>query len=86
MKIVVDKAGRVVLPIPIRRQFHLGAGSVLDLQVAPGGIVLRPQEQVPMLAEERGVLVHDGEKTGDMLDAVAEARARRDRSVSGLGA
>ena len=39
----IDKAGRVVLPQAVRRQFHLVAGDHLDLQIFPDGIFLHAQ-------------------------------------------
>ena len=40
----------------------------------------------PSLTDEDGLLVHEGEPTGDLLHAVEEARALRDEQVnSALG-
>ena len=78
----VDSAGRVVLPQPLRKRFHLTPGSQLEIEVEPDGIRLRPQAPAPSLSEEDGLLRHEGEPTGDLLHAVEEARARRDEQVS----
>ena len=54
--LMVDAAGRVVLPQPVRRQFHLMRGSVVDLEVGMEAIVLRPRIRRPTLVEEEGLL------------------------------
>ena len=79
----IDAAGRIVLPQPVRKHFHLGRGSKLEMEVRPGGILLRPQQYPASLAEEHGLLVHEGEPTGDLLLAVETVRERRNRQVSG---
>ena len=78
----VDSTGRVLLPQPLRKRFHLTPGSQLELEVEPDGIRLRPQSPAPSLSEEDGLLLHEGEPTGDLLHAVEEARARRDEQVN----
>ena len=78
----VDSAGRVVLPQPVRKRFHLTPGSQLEIDVEPDGIRLRPQTPAPSLREEDGLLLHEGEPTGYLLHAVAGARAVRDEQVN----
>ena len=80
----VDKAGRVVLPQQVRRQFHLQAGDQLDLEIRPDGILLRSRARRVDLVEENGLLVHEGEPVGDLAQAVELARARRDEDVLGV--
>ena len=82
--ITIDRAGRVVLPQQIRRHFHLEAGDELELEVVPDGIFLRSRTRQAGLVEENGLLVHDGEATGDLADAVEISRATRDADVLGM--
>ena len=82
-ELMIDAAGRVVLPQPVRRQFHLMRGSTVELEVGTETIVLRPHAQRPTLAEEKGLLVHEGVPAGDLLRSVNEDRDRRDREVAG---
>jgi AbrB family looped-hinge helix DNA binding protein len=84
ISISVDKAGRVVLPQQVRRQFHLLAGDRLDLEIRPDGIFLRSRARRVDLVEEHGLLVHEGEPVGDLAQAVELARANRDEDVLGL--
>jgi AbrB family looped-hinge helix DNA binding protein len=80
----VDKAGRVVLPQRVRRQFNLSPGDELDLEVTPDGIFLRSRSRRGDLVSENGLLLHDGEPVGDLVEAVEMARASRDADLLGL--
>ena len=82
--IPIDKAGRLVIPQQVRRQFHLVAGDLLDVEIVPDGIFLRAHSRQADLVEEDGLLVHEGEAAGDLAQAVELARAGRDADVLGL--
>ena len=82
-KIQIDAAGRIVLPRPVRQHFHLEAGALLELEVAEDAIILRPEKHQESLVEERGLLVHEGEPSGDLLSIVQAVRERRDRDAAG---
>jgi AbrB family looped-hinge helix DNA binding protein len=82
-KLTVDSAGRIVLPQPVRAQFHITRGSELDLEIGQGAIILRPRSQEATISEENGLLVHEGEPAGDLLTAIEAARRQRDREVMG---
>ena len=84
MSISIDKAGRIVLPQHVRRQFHLLAGDRLSLEIRPDGVFLRSPAKRVDLVEEHGLLVHGGEPTEDLARAVELARAERDAAVLGL--
>ena len=79
----IDKAGRVILPQAVRRQFHLVAGDSLELKILPDGIFLKTHEHQAHLVEDQGLLVHDGDPTGDLIHTVAVSRAERDAEVLG---
>jgi AbrB family looped-hinge helix DNA binding protein len=81
--VTIDRAGRVVLPHQVRRHFHLEAGGELDLEVVADGIFLRSRSAPTGLVEEDGLLVHEGEATGDLASAVEFARTSRDADVLG---
>jgi AbrB family looped-hinge helix DNA binding protein len=81
-EIMLDKAGRVVLPKPVRRQFHLAQGSTLELKVGPETIELRPRMRTPTLVEDHGLLVHEGQPTEDLLHALETSRQRRNRDIA----
>lgn len=60
--LTIDSAGRFVLPQPVRKRFHLDPGAVVELDVMPDAIILRPRAHDAFLVEEQGLLVHEGER------------------------
>ncbi len=80
----IDRAGRLVIPQHVRRQFHLMAGDLLDLEIVSDGIFLRAHARQADLVEENGLLVHDGDAVGDLAQAVEQTRSGRDADVLGL--
>lgn len=79
----VDSMGRVVLPKPLRKHFGLRTGSLLLVNLSGDHIELIPQAIQPGLREENGLLVHDGQLSGDS-DWVEAIRDDRDRQTWGL--
>lgn len=82
--VTIDKVGRIVLPQQVRRHFGLQGGDRLSLDVLPDGIRLRPPSHPAALVLDGGLLVHRGEATDDLAQAVERARDDRDRTVLGL--
>jgi AbrB family looped-hinge helix DNA binding protein len=78
--ITLDKAGRVVLPKPLRQQMHLGPGDRLQLDSEGERITLRPLRPKVLLKKEYGVWVYQGEPTDvsitDLMDREREKRLR----------
>jgi len=76
--ITIDRAGRIVLPIAVRRRLNLVPGSLLTLDVVAQRIELTPQAQpeaeLEVTAGGRTVL----RPTGVAFDAGAVTRAERD--------
>ena len=73
----IDPAGRIVLPVAVRRQLNLGPGSRLTLDVVAQRIELTPQ------ADDDGLLRRPGQRTtlkptGLGFDAAGAVRAERD--------
>lgn len=79
-KLTLDKAGRVVLPKPLREQMHLGPGDTLQLETEGERITLRPLRPRATLKKERGIWVYQGEATEasipDLIDREREKRLR----------
>jgi AbrB family looped-hinge helix DNA binding protein len=79
--IQIDGAGRVVLPKPLRDQFHLAPGDKLRLSVEGNGFRLEPAGAGGKLTRKGGVLVFTGESaepiTTDMVNEIIE----RERGV-----
>jgi AbrB family looped-hinge helix DNA binding protein len=59
--IQIDKAGRLVLPKPLRKKFNLEAGDKLRLSVEGNSIRLEPTDPAGKLVRKGGVLVFTGE-------------------------
>jgi AbrB family looped-hinge helix DNA binding protein len=82
-KLTLDKAGRVVLPKPLRDQLRLVAGDTLHLETQGEQIILRPDRPEPTLKKECGVWVYQGElakdSIPDLLDREREKRLRESR-------
>ena len=85
-KVILDRAGRVVLPKTLRDELHLSPGDTLDLTVRGDEVTLRPRRGVTPLQKERGVWVF---RTGKPLTAVEtedtlrNLRAQRHRQNAG---
>jgi len=86
MTIKIDKAGRIVLPKPVRERFHLREGSELELEERSDGVTLRPVEQRSSMAQEKGVWVHLGKvpRGFDWGSVVEAIRDERIKDASGI--
>ncbi len=65
MEAVIDQAGRVVLPKPIRDALGLLPGTRVDISAYGAGAQLVPTGRTARLVEEDGVLVSAGETPVD---------------------
>ena len=85
-KLTLDKAGRVVIPKPVRDRLHLSSGDSLAIENRGNAIILRPIREEPTMFKQDGMWVI---KTGKPLtiedaDAVIEsAREERHRQILG---
>ena len=77
-KITIDKAGRVLIPKPLREQMRLAPGDTLQLESEGERITLRPVRPQATLKKEYGVWVYPGE-TADISIAVLIDRECRKR-------
>lgn len=86
MTLKIDKAGRVVLPKPVRDRFGLRAGSDLEILETPEGIVLKPADRKPSLIKKGSFLVYTGDIPPgfDILKAIEDDREERARKAWGL--
>ena len=84
-KLTVDKAGRVVLPKPLRDRLQLTKGTTLHVEVEGECITLRPVRQNVMLKKEFGVWVYHGELPNssitDLIDRERESRVRQIQAI-----
>ena len=86
IRLTIDKAGRVVIPKPLREELHLEAGDTLEMESAGEQITLRPVRGSGPLTKEHGVWVfHTGQPlsasaTDEMLEQI-----RGERDLANLG-
>lgn len=66
--LTVDKAGRVVLPKPVRDKLQLSAGDSLELESSEGQIVLRPVRGRAQMRLRDGIWVF---RTGQPISAAS---------------
>lgn len=85
-RILIDKAGRIVIPKPLREELKLEAGDALELESAGERILLRPVRGSGPLTKEHGVWVF---RTGQPMPASMSDdvlhRIREERDQANLG-
>jgi AbrB family looped-hinge helix DNA binding protein len=85
-RLTLDKAGRIVIPKPLRDELHLEAGDALEMESSGERITLRPIRGTGPLTKEHGVWVF---RTGQPLPASATdemlQRIREERDLANLG-
>lgn len=85
-KLTLDKAGRIVLPKPLRDELNLSPGDTLELETSGERITLHPVRATAPLQKERGIWVI---RTGEDLpasiveDTIRQIREERDRHALG---
>jgi len=87
-RITLDKAGRIVLPKPVRDELQLEAGDTLELETSGDKITLRPARGNTHLRKKHGVWVfRSGEPlTEETVERTArEIRRERDDRIWGKG-
>ena len=83
--LTIDKAGRILLPKPVRETMQLSAGDSLDFENSAEELVLRPSRGNGKMSKKHGVLVfHTGAPlTVETVDKVVrKLRGERDRRNS----
>jgi len=79
-RLVIDKAGRVVIPKALREELHLEPGDSLEMESIGERITLRPVRGTGPLTKEHGVWVFHSDEllpasvTDDMLQQIREER------------
>jgi AbrB family looped-hinge helix DNA binding protein len=85
-RLTLDKAGRIVLPKPVRDRLQLAPGDELELESVGDAITLRPRRGGAQLRKKQGVWVF---RSGEQLSAatVEETirQVREERDQNNLG-
>ena len=78
VNLTLDKAGRLVLPKPLRDRMQLAPGTVLQLECEGERIALRPVRSKATLAKEYGIWVYQWEASDASISELIESvRAKR---------
>jgi AbrB family looped-hinge helix DNA binding protein len=84
--ITIDKAGRVVLPKPVRDELQLNPGDSLELESSEEGITLRPARGTGRIYKKQGVWVmHGGAPLSEDVVEKTIRQIRREREQRFLG-
>ena len=78
MTLKIDKAGRIILPKPVRDRLGLSAGADVELLERPEGLVLTPASHTPSMIRVNGMWVHQGAAPKD-FDWERHAEQERER-------
>jgi len=86
MTLKMDKAGRVVLPKPVRDRLGLHHGSDLEVEETAEGLMLKPVESRPPMVKKQGLWVHTGKVPPgfDAVQAIRDEQEERMRKLSSL--
>jgi len=84
--ITMDKAGRVVLPKPVREELQLGPGDSIELESSEDRIILRPARGNGRIYKKQGVWVlHGGAPLAPDVVEKTLRQVRREREQRFLG-
>ncbi len=82
----MDRAGRIVLPKPVRDELQLSPGDSLEMEVGQDQIVLRPARARGRMFKEKGVWVFDsGQPLSEQTvrKTIRKVRVERERKILG---
>jgi AbrB family looped-hinge helix DNA binding protein len=86
VKVSLDKAGRIVLPKPLRDELRLTAGDALEAEASGEEITLRPIRGNAPLRKKRGIWVYRaGEPLRDTAVRETLRQVGRERDADNLG-
>jgi AbrB family looped-hinge helix DNA binding protein len=84
-KATLDRAGRLVLPKPVREALRVDAGDSFDVTTDGDRVILSPVRIRPGLQKERGIWVYRSGKPSNasIPDLIDETRRQRSRELTG---
>ena len=86
IRLTIDKAGRIVIPKPLREELHLEAGDTLEMESAGEQISLRPVRGTGPLTKEHGVwVIHTGQPLSASVTDEVLRQIRKERDLANLG-
>jgi len=86
VRVTLDKAGRIVLPKPLRQELQLAPGDTLEAETSGEQITLSPLRGTAGLRKKHGVWVYRaGERLSDAVVQETLHQVRRERDEENLG-
>lgn len=84
MNLKIDRAGRLVIPKPVRERLGLKPGTRLEARERDNELILKSVADKPALVREKGLWVHQGEPAGplDLRRAIEQVRDERHREIA----
>lgn len=85
-KVMLDRAGRIVIPKSLRDELQLSPGDTLDLTVHGDEVTLRPRRSSTPMRKKDGIWVFGTGKpmtSDETAEALRQVRAQRDRNNAG---
>jgi AbrB family looped-hinge helix DNA binding protein len=84
--LTIDKAGRIVLPKPVRDELQLSPGDSLEVESSEERVILRPARRHGRVYKKQGVWVmHGGAPLSQEVVDKTIRDVRREREQSFLG-
>jgi AbrB family looped-hinge helix DNA binding protein len=85
-RLVIDRAGRVVIPKPLREELQLEPGDALEMESTGEQITLRPVRGTGPLTKEHGIWVfHSGVPLAASVTDEVLQQIREERDLVNLG-
>lgn len=83
VQLTIDKAGRVVIPKPLRDELRLSPGDLLEAECRGEELSLRPVREQWPLRKEHGIWVYRQGRAApvDVVRLLEEVREERSRSL-----
>jgi AbrB family looped-hinge helix DNA binding protein len=83
--LTIDKAGRVVLPKPVRDALQISPGDSLELESSEDHIILRPRKAGRACTKSRVWVLHGDAPlpASAVEDTIRKVRRERERAVLG---
>jgi AbrB family looped-hinge helix DNA binding protein len=84
--LTIDKAGRIVLPKPVRDELQLSPGDSLEVESSEDRVILRPVRGNARIYKKQGVWVmHAGAPLSEDVVEKTIQQIRREREENFLG-
>jgi AbrB family looped-hinge helix DNA binding protein len=86
-RLSIDRAGRLVLPKPVREQLQIEAGESLEMESFEDHIILRPVRENATAYKKKGIWVFhtDAPVTASIVrDTIRRVRKDREQAILGV--